>query len=503
MEKSRILLTGVTGYIGGKLLPRLLAANYPVRVLARDAGRLEGKAWLEQVEVVEGDVLHRPENLPAVLENIDVAYYFIHSLHEGGEFHDLDKVAARNFARAAEAAGVKRIIYLGGLGDPNDQLSTHLRSRQETGDALRESSVPVTEFRAAIIIGSGSGSFEMVRYLTERIPTLISPRWVFSQIQPIAIDDVLDYLVASVEQPQSAGKIIEIGGPTVLSYGETMLAYAKARGLRRWILPVPVLSPSISSHWVGWVTPIKARLARPLIEGLRNEVVVKDHSADELFPQIHPIDYYSSVDRALEALGPDNLDGRWLDAQMARQGEPNPVQVLREEGLYIERRHLEVEAPPEAVYREFASLGGDRGWLYGTWMWKLRGLAGKLMGGIGFRRGRRHPNDLQVGDTVDFMRVETLEPGRLLRLKLEDKTPGQFWLQFEAQPLPNGRTRLVQTLFVDSRGLLGLLYWYLTYPVHRYLFGHMAQRIGQLAEEATGDKLRPSVVSHMSEKGVS
>jgi uncharacterized protein YbjT (DUF2867 family) len=477
MNKPTVLVTGVTGYIGGALLPRLLDEGYPVRVLVRDLARLEGKSWLDRVEVAEGDPLNHPETLPAALAGVDVAYYFIHSLRASADFHELDLTAARNFATAARDAGVQRIIYLGGLGDPADQLSEHLYSRQQTGAALREAGVPVTEFRAAIIIGSGSGSFEMIRYLTERIPFLVSPRWVFSQIQPIGIDDVIDYLAAALRVPASTGEIIEIGGSTILSYGDTMLTYARARGLRRFIIPVPVLSPWLSSHWVGWVTPLSPTIARPLIEGLRNHVIVRDGKAQKLFPHIHPIDYPTAVDRALFDLGPDLLDTTWLDAQVAQKGEEDPVVVLRQEGLYVERRYHVVDAPPADVYRVFTGLGGDHGWFYANWLWRLRGLADLFLGGIGFRRGRRHPDQLQVGDSVDFMRVDRLVPDRLLRLKIETRMPGQFWLQYEAQPLPDGRAQLVQTLYVEARGLLGLLYWYLTYPVHARLFGGLIHEI--------------------------
>jgi uncharacterized protein YbjT (DUF2867 family) len=497
MDKLRILLTGITGYIGGTLLPRLLAEDYPVRVLVRDSNRLEGVRWLDQVEIAEGDVLNRPETLPSALAGIDVAYYFVHSLAASSDFHELDMVAARNFGAAAREAGVQRIIYLGGLGDPEDQLSKHLYSRQKTGDALREAGVPVTELRAAIIIGSGSGSFEMIRYLTDRIPFLISPRWVFSQIQPIAIDDVNDYLVAALRVPESTGEIIEIGGPTVLSYGDTMLTYARARGLRRFIIPVPVLSPSISSYWVGWVTPLSAAIARPLIEGLRNNVVVRDNKAKQLFPDIQPIDYPRSVELALSDLGPDLLDTVWLDTQVAKKGEKDPVVVLRQEGLYIERRYQSVNASPQGVYRVLSGLGGDHGWLYANWLWRLRGLVDLLLGGIGLRRGRRHPDNLAVGDSVDLMRVEKLEENRMLRFKIESKMPGQLWLQYEVQAMADGSTQLVQTIFVDARGLTGLLYWYLTYPIHAKLFGGLIREIGSRAESPDPFERKKRTRSHL------
>jgi len=483
-SQGRILVTGVTGYIGGQLLLRLLDEDYAVRVLVRDAARIEGRWWRDRVEVAVGDVL-KPETLPAALAGIDATYYNIHSLYAGTDFHDMDLVAGRNFAQAAQAAGVQHIIYLGGLGNPQDTLSPHLHSRQQTGAALREGSVPVTEYRAAIIIGSGSGSFEMIRYLTERIPLLVSPRWVFSKIQPIAIGDVLDYLVGALQVPESKGRIMEIGGPNIMSYADTMMEYAKVRGLRRAVLPVPALTPTLSSHWVGWVTPISARLARPLIEGVHNEVIVRDTTAATMFPDIRPMDYHSAVELALSDLGPQSVDTAWMDAQVTLDERGEGLQVERREGLYIRRQYRTVESSPECVFGVFAGLGGDCGWLRFEWAWRLRGWVDRLVGGVGFRCGRRDPSEVQVGDVVDFMRVEAIEAGKMLRLRYEGKMPGRFWLQFEAQPQDDGRTQLVQTLFVETKGLLGLLYWYAAYPAHAVIFSALLRAVSQEAEECS------------------
>jgi uncharacterized protein YndB with AHSA1/START domain len=341
--------------------------------------------------------------------------------------------------------------------------------------------VPVTEFRAAVIVGSGSLSFEMVRYLTERLPVMLCPRWVMQRIQPIAVRDVLSYLVASLEVPESAGRIIEIGGADVLTYREMLLGYAKLRGLRRWLLPVPVLTPELSSHWVHWMTPIPVGIARPLIEGLRSEVVVRDDLARRLFPGIAPLPYLEACRLALQRTERGDTETRWADALWTSLGDARPVTFQSEQGLELERRRLTVRAPPAAVYRAFAGLGGARGWLYADWAWRLRGLMDRAVGGVGLRRGRRDPDELRVGDTVDFWRVEAAEPPALLRLRAEMKVPGLAWLQFEARPAPEG-TLLTQTAFFEPRGLLGVLYWYSLYPVHKLIFSALIARIGARAE---------------------
>ena len=471
-----ILVTGATGYVGGRLVPRLLAAGYRVRCLVRDPARMQGRPWLSQVELAQGDVL-QPDSLVAAMRGVRFVYYLIHSLGGGADFSERDLTAARNCAIAARDAGVERIVYLGGLGDPGSNLSPHLRSRQQTGDALREAGVPVTEFRAAVIVGSGSLSFEMIRYLTERLPIMICPKWVYTRIQPIAIRNVLDYLVATLDCPQSAGRILEIGGKDVVTYAGMMTGYARARGLKRRLIAVPVLTPRLSSYWVHLVTPIPANIAQPLIKGLGNEVVVRDTSALDLFPSICPLDYDTSVRLALEKMEQRGVETAWSDALTSSQGSRTPVALISSEGMIIERRQHTVSAPAEAVYRSFARLGGNRGWLYMDWAWQLRGMVDRLCGGVGMRRGRRDPEELRIGDTLDFWRVELVEPGRILRLRAEMRVPGRAWLEFESRPEPDGRTLLLQTAFFEPKGLLGLLYWYALYPIHALIFSGLIRKI--------------------------
>jgi uncharacterized protein YbjT (DUF2867 family)/uncharacterized protein YndB with AHSA1/START domain len=487
-QDKPILVTGATGYIGGRLVPRLLEAGYRLRCMVRDARRLQGRPWLDQVEVVEGDPFY-PETLPAAMEGVAVAYYFIHSLVDTPEYHERDLALARNFAQAAKTAGVERIMYLGGLGDPETRLSVHLRSRQLTGDALREAGVPVTEFRAAIIVGSGSLSFEMIRYLTERLPLMICPRWVYTAVQPIAIQDVLNYLVAALEVPESTGRVIEIGGADVRTYADMMLDYARARGLQRLMIPVPVLTPYLSAHWVNWITPAPAGIVYPLIEGLRNEVVVRDDSARTLFPEIEPIDHETAVRQALADLDAGTIETTWTDALSSTQGHVRPVKLSTHTGMNVERRQERVDAPPETVYAAFTGLGGQRGWLYADWLWRLRGLADYLVGGTGFHRKRRDPDHVRVGDTVDFWRVEAVKPGRLLRLRAEMKLPGRAWLQFKANPHPDGGTILSQTAFFAPKGLLGFLYWYGLYPIHGLLFRGLVLAVARHAETMAAERL--------------
>jgi uncharacterized protein YbjT (DUF2867 family) len=479
-QPMHILVTGATGYVGGRLVPRLLAAGHRVRCLVRDPDRLEGRAWLPLVEIVQGDMLE-PETLAAAMRGIEVAYYLVHSLGGGGDFSRRDAQAAENCARAASTAGVARIIYLGGLGDPQEHLSAHLASRQHTGEVLRRGVVPVTEFRAAVVVGSGSLSFEMIRYLTERLPVMICPRWVFTRTQPIAIRNVLDYLVAALDCPGSTGRIVEIGGRDVVTYADMMRTYARLRGLKRALIAVPALTPRLSSYWVHLVTPIPSRIAQPLIKSLGNEVVVRDPSALSLFPGITPMDYESAVRLALEKLEARGVETSWADALGSSGGVRMPVKLTSAEGMHIERRQVSTDASPASVFRSFASLGGRRGWLALDWAWKLRGLVDRLFGGVGMRRGRRDAVDLRVGDALDFWRVERVEPGRLIRLRAEMKVPGRAWLQFETHRETDGRTLLTQTAFFEPRGLAGLLYWYALYPFHALIFGGLVRKVAAQA----------------------
>lgn len=478
-----VLVAGATGYVGGRLVPALLKAGYQVRILVRDPGRLQGAAWLPEVEVVQGDVLN-PESLPQALAGVGVAYYLVHSMRGRRDFHRRDVQAARDFGVSAHAVGVSRLIYLGGLGDPQTDLSQHLRSRHETGRALREGGVPVTEFRAAIIVGSGSVSFEMIRYLAERLPVMICPRWVYTEVQPIAIDDVVRYLIAALETPASTDAIIEIGGADVLTYREMLTGYARARGLRRWLIPVPVLTPRLSSYWVHWMTPIPAAMARPLVEGLRNKVVVRDSLASTLFPEIRPVGYGVAVQRALEQLGTGHVETAWSDALASSQGDSPAVRLVVREGMILERRRRRVAAPEATVFGVVSGIGGDKGWFYANWAWRIRGMLDRLIGGVGFRRGRREPETLRPGDAVDFWRVETVVPGRLVRLRAEMMVPGQAWLQFEIVPGSDGGSVLEQTAFFAPRGLSGLVYWYSLYPIHSMIFAGLIRQIARRAEAA-------------------
>jgi len=491
----RVLVTGATGYVGGRLVPRLLAAGYAVRCLTRDPQRLAGRpAPWPQAELVRGDVLDAATLEPALC-GCEVAYYLVHSMALGeGEFRDRDRQAAANFAAAAAAAGVQRIIYLGGLGIDDDSLSAHLRSRHEVGELLHAGAVPVTEFRAAIVVGSGSVSFEMIRYLTERLPVMTTPRWVQTPCQPIAVRDLLAYLIAAPDKPRSAGRIIEIGGSSVLTYGDMMRGYAHVRGLRRIILPVPVLTPGLSSHWVNLVTPIPRPIARLLIEGLRNPVVVRDPAAHELFPQIQPMSYEAAVRIAVDRLTLGAVETSWTTALRDQPaGKPLPAQVQSLEGLVFEQREQVVNAPPGIVYRVFSGIGGRRGWMYANWLWRARGILDRLVGGVGLRRGRRDANHLLPGEALDWWRVEAVQPQHFIRLRAEMKLPGRGWLEFSAEPTAGGRTLLRQTAYFQPTGLFGLIYWYGLYPIHRIIFRGMiaelsrrAEALGRRAAQRTG-----------------
>ena len=476
-----ILVTGATGYIGGRLVPRLLDDGHRVRAFVRSRDRALSRPWASRVEIAAGDALDA-EAVAAALEGVHVAYYLIHSLSGGSAFRDLDLRAACNFGQAARQAGVRRIIYLSALGDPESNLSSHLRSRQECGAALRESGIPVTELRAGVIVGSGSLSFEMIRHLVERLPVMVCPRWIYSRIQPIAVDDLLEYLVSALNSALSDGQTVEVGGKDVTTYKGLMLGYARARGLRRLLVPVPVLTPRLSSYWVHWMTPIPAGIAKALAEGLRNDVVVTDIKSETLFPHIAPADYATAISQVLKDLGEGRIDTSWSDAAGPDTTAHKLVSLKSREGLIVERRRLAVSAPSAEVYRVCAGIGGARGWYFANWAWSLRGMLDRLLGGAGLRRGRRHPGELRVGDALDFWRVEAVEPDRRVSLRSEMKLPGDAWLQFGIQEGDDGSAWLDQAAVFAPRGLTGLLYWYALYPIHAWIFRGMVRAIARRAE---------------------
>jgi uncharacterized protein YbjT (DUF2867 family) len=476
-----ILVTGATGYIGGRLVPRLLDAGYPVRCLVRDPARLQGRPWLGRVETATGDALDAA-SLDKALEGAEAAYYLIHGLRGGKVNAERDLEAARNFTQAAERQGVKRLIYLGELVDPTANLSPYLRARHETGYILRQSHIPVTEFRAGMIIGAGSSLFEMVRYLAEREPLFICPAWFFSEAQPIAIRDVLEYLVTALEVPGSTGRLIEIGGPTRLTYAEMLLSYAKVRSLKRVLIRTPFNAPRLSAYWVHMVTPIHWRAVLPLIEGLRARLIVHDDAAKDLFPKIKPIDFEFAVRLALGRVLSDAVETSWSDALVNSAGDTKPYKFKVEEGMMFERRSLPLNLEPNAIFRAYTGIGGARGWLYMDWAWALRGWADKALGGVGIRRGRRNPDEILSGESLDFWRVEAVEKDRLMRLRAEMKIPGKAWLQFESIPQKDGKTLLTETAYFAPRGFWGFVYWYAMWPFHAFLFNGLIRRLASRAK---------------------
>lgn len=475
-----ILVTGATGYVGSRLVQRLLDTGYRVRVMVRDPHRLQGRPWLERVEVVEADAL-LPETLPRALENVSVAYYLMHG-RQGGKLNaGRDMQVAHNFVLAVNEAKIERIIYLGELVDTTARLSPYLRSRHETGYILRQGRVPVTEFRAGMIVGSGSILFEMVRYLAEREPLLVCPRWFFSRAQPIAIRNVLDYLVGALSQPDSTGQLIEIGGGDRLTYAEMLLEYARIRGLKRWLVPTPFQFPHLSAYWVHMVTPVTYNAVLPLIEGLNADLVVNNNLARQLFPYIELLNFETAVRYALKKIETGDIQSSWSDALVTSAGDVLPYHFEMVEGMFVEKRQRVVDEPAPYVYRSFSGIGGQRGWLYMDWAWSIRGWMDKIVGGVGLRRGRRHPDEIWVGESLDFWRVEAVTPDRSLRLRAEMKLPGKAWLEFQCDPREKERTLLTTTAYFDAFGLFGFLYWYAMWPFHKFIFDGLTREIARRA----------------------
>ncbi len=471
---GRVLLTGATGYVGGRLLRKLEESGRPVRCMVRRPEALAGRAT-KHTEIVYGDVLE-PDGLQEAFAGVTAAYYLVHSMAASVPFAGADRRGAENFAAAARNSGVSRIVYLGGLG-AEDHLSAHLESRHEVGRILRESGVPTIEFRASIIIGSGSVSFEIVRSLVDRSPVLLIPRWVVSRTQPIAVEDVLAYLLASLDLELEESRLFEIGGPDRVAYADLMREYARQAGLRRALIRVPLATPRISGLWLSVVTPVYASIGRELIESLRNDTLVGDGSARELFP-IRPRGFREAIERALANEDREFAETRWSDALSAYRGRNWGGVTFGQRA--VASRTIRVAASPEQTFAPIQRIGGKTGWYYGNRFWRLRGLLDKLVGGVGLRRGRRDPVRLAVGDALDFWRVEAFEQDRLLRLSAEMKTPGRIWLQFEVNGDQAGTT-LRQTAIFDPHGLAGRAYWYALYPVHYLIFEGMLRRIERAA----------------------
>jgi uncharacterized protein YbjT (DUF2867 family) len=485
------LVTGATGYIGGRLVPELLDAGWTVRVLVRSPRKLRDRPWADRIEVVEGDV-GDTEAMTAALRGTDAAYYLVHSLDTGRRFERRDRALARSFARAARAAHARRLVYLGGLYPDVDELSPHLDSRKEVEEILLDSGVPTAVLRAAVIIGSGSASFEMLRYLTERLPVMITPRWVDNRIQPIAVRDVLRYLVGAADLPSDVSRGFDIGGPDVLTYRQMMQRYAEVAGLsRRTIRPVPVLSPNLSSHWVGVITPVPSSIARPLVESLVHEVVCKEHDIAQYVPDPPGglVGFTRAVSLALAKVQAYDVATRWSSASVpGAPSDPLPSDPDWAGGsLYVDERSSPVNASREALWSVIESIGGQNGWYSWPLGWWARGVLDRLWGGPGLRRGRRNPFDLSVGDALDWWRVEEVDDLELLRLRAEMRLPGLAWLELAVDDGPGGGVVFRQRAIFAPRGLVGHLYWQVIKPFHGIVFGGMQRGIAAEAERVQAE----------------
>lgn len=470
MDKKIVLVTGATGYIASRLIPDLLERGYHVRCLVRGALRLKARTWFPDVEVVRGDVM-KPLTLHPAMEGVHTAYYLVHNMSSGQGYTDLELDGAQNFATAAAQAGVEHIIYLGGLADPRKEIPAHMRSRIETGETLRAGRVPVTEFRAGVIVGPGSISFEMIRFMTELLPVIVGPGWLQNMAQPIAAQNVIDYLLAALENRAGQGQIFEIGGLDRMLYSDLMLTYGSMRGLRRRLVTLPGIPLWFMAMGVAMMTPVPASIARPLVDGLQSDSLVQDETARRTFQNIKLLGYEEAVKNALEQLRPDRLEPAWTDCD-------RPVKFMKHEGFFIDHRCMPVDATPEKVFQVIRGMGGVNGWPFANPLWRFRGWLDRLFGGPGMR-GR---NDvLKVGAKVDFYRVEALAEDRLLRLYAELKAPGQGWMEWRVE-VEDGAARLSQTSYFAPHGFLGMTYWILLNPFHRFVFRGLIEAIVRRSE---------------------
>jgi uncharacterized protein YbjT (DUF2867 family) len=470
-SELKILVAGASGYVGGHLVPKLMELNYSIRCLARNPEKIRARNW-SNVEIVKGDVLE-PETLQSGFQGVDIAYYLIHSMGTKENFESLDIQAARNFGKAAKQAGTKRIIYLGGLAGESKELSPHLKSRQETGKALAESGVPVTELRASIIIGSGSASFEIIRDLTKKLPLMITPKWVKSLCEPIAIKNVLEYLLACVDEPRTIDQVLEIGGGEILSYRKMMKSVAEVMGKKILMIPVPVLTPRLSAYWLNIVTTVPMSIAHPLVEGLRNDSICTDFRIRDWI-NIELLSFKDAVGKSLERDASGAIESSWTEAG----SKPGEIKIRSKPGrLLQDKQIIETTIGAEKVFSSIQKIGGNVGWYYAGWAWRLRGLVDRLIGGVGMRLGRRHPSQIRVGDPIDFWRVEKYIPKSHLKLKAEMKLPGEAWLEFKVDSNSKGNTVLQQIATFKPNGWIGSLYWYILSPAHLCIFKNMARNI--------------------------
>lgn len=498
----RILVTGATGYIGGRLAPLLVDAGHRVRVLARTPDKLRDVPWAGDVEIVRGD-LTDPQSLAVACRDVDVLYYLVHSMGGRGEFIDTERAEAENVAAAARAAGVRRIVYLGGLHPDTADLSTHLRSREQVGRILVESGVPTLVLQAGVVIGSGSASFEMIRHLSNRLPLMTTPKWVNNKIQPIAVRDVLHYLVGAATAPLPRSRTYDIGGPDVLRYGEMMQVYAEVAGLRRRrILVLPVLTPKLAGLWIGLVTPIPPSLGRALIESLSNDAVVSEHDIDDVIPPPPGglTGYREAVGLALHKIERGDVETTWASASpVGAPAEPLPSDPhWAGEVVFVDERRIDCDTDAGTVWEVVESIGGENGWYSFPLAWTIRGWLDRFAGGVGLSRGRRNPRTLHTGDALDFWRVERLERPTLLRLRAEMRAPGGAWLEWRIEPLDPGRARLHQRAIFFPKGLAGRVYWYALVPFHGIIFKGMLENIAGAAHRAARDPARTPPADPMS-----